>query len=183
MHREKAASYFRGGFFLASASHFLAFCILPAFRYHSEAMKVILLKDVPRIGRKHQIKDVPDGHAHNFLIPRKLAERATPDAIKRIEAHDAKLALGRAESDQAFKDALKRASEAAAALSAGANKEGGLYKAVTVKEILAAFKEKGVVFEEHDMHIETPIKTLGAHTVRVSHGAHTGVVSFTVIAA
>ena len=146
-------------------------------------MKVILLKDIPRIGRKHQVKDVPDGHAQNFLIPRKLAERATPDAIKRIEAHDAKLALGKAESDQAFKDALKHASEAEATVSSGANKEGGLYKAVTVKEIVSAFKEKGVVFDEHDMHIETPIKTLGAHTVGVSHGTYKGVVSFTVIAA
>jgi large subunit ribosomal protein L9 len=146
-------------------------------------MKVILLKDVPRIGRKHQVKDVPDGHALNFLIPRKLAERATPDAIKRIEAQDAKLALGKAESEHAFKDALKHASEAAATVTSGANKEGGLYKAVTVKEIVAAFKEKGVVFEEHDVHIETPIKTLGAHTARVSHGTHSGVVSFTVIPA
>ena len=48
-------------------------------------MKVILLKDVPRIGRKFDVKDVPDGHALNFLIPRKLALRGTPDAIARIE--------------------------------------------------------------------------------------------------
>ena len=144
-------------------------------------MKVILLKDVPRIGKKHQIKDVPDGHAQNFLIPRKLAERATPDAIKRIEAHNAKVVLGRAESDHAFKDALKHASDAAATVRAGANKEGGLYKAITAKEIIAAFKEKGVVFDEHDMHIDTPVKSLGVHTVHVSHGAHTGVLSFTVI--
>jgi len=146
-------------------------------------MKVILQKDVPRIGKKHQILDVPDGHALNFLIPRKLAERATPEAIKRIEVQSAKLALGRAESEHAFKEALKHASEAAAALTADANKEGGLYKAVTVKEIIAAFKEKGIVFEEHDVHIETSIKTLGTHTVRVSHGTHSGVVSFTVIPA
>lgn len=165
---------------MAFVFEILEFCKLPVFRYHREAMKVILQKDVPRIGKKHQILDVPDGHALNFLIPRKLAERATPDAIKRIEVQNAKLAFGRAESEHAFKDALKKASEADAVLSAGANKEGGLYKAVTVKEIVEAFGAKGVVFDEHDMHIETPIKTLGKHEVRVSHGAHAGVVSFTV---
>ncbi len=146
-------------------------------------MKVILLKDVPRIGRKNQVMDVPDGHAQNFLIPRKLALRATPDALKRLESQNAKLALGKAESEHAFKDALKHASEAEATVASGANKEGGLYKAVTVKEIIVAFKEKGVVFDEHDMHIETPIKSLGVHTVHLTHGTHTGVVSFTVIPA
>ncbi len=48
-------------------------------------MKVILLKDVQALGRKFDIKDVADGHASNFLLPKKLAEMATEKALKRLE--------------------------------------------------------------------------------------------------
>ena len=48
-------------------------------------MKVIFLKDVPRVGKRHDIKEVNDGYATNFLLPRKLAEVATPAAVTRLQ--------------------------------------------------------------------------------------------------
>ena len=48
-------------------------------------MKVIFLKDVPRVGKRNDIKEVNDGYAVNFLFPRKLAEMATPSAINELE--------------------------------------------------------------------------------------------------
>ena len=47
-------------------------------------MKVILLQDVRKIGRKHEVKDVSDGYARNFLFPAKLAEPASPGALKKL---------------------------------------------------------------------------------------------------
>ena len=44
-------------------------------------MRVIFLQDVPRVGKRHEIKEVNDGYAMNFLFPRKLAESATPKAV------------------------------------------------------------------------------------------------------
>ena len=51
-------------------------------------MKVILLKDVAKIGRRFEIKEVPDGYALNKLIPKNMAQFATPENIKRIETTD-----------------------------------------------------------------------------------------------
>ena len=73
-------------------------------------MKVILQKDVPKIGRKYEVKDVPDGYAQNFLLPRKLALRATPDSLRRLEQNKSKHALDLAASATAFKEALASAS-------------------------------------------------------------------------
>jgi large subunit ribosomal protein L9 len=136
-------------------------------------MKVILLKDVPRIGRKYEVKDVPDGHALNFLIPRRLGERATPEVLKRLEAQKAKHALEMAATDKAFDDALKNAKDAAPEVSAEANDEGHLYRAVHADDIVAAFKVKGIEVEERAIVIDTPIKSLGAHTRWYAHKKHT----------
>ena len=48
-------------------------------------MKIILLKDIPKIGKKYDIKDLSDGYVRNFLLPKKLAEEATPNRIAKIE--------------------------------------------------------------------------------------------------
>ena len=146
-------------------------------------MKVILLKDVPRIGRKYEVKDVPDGHALNFLLPRKLAERATPDSLRRLEVTKTKNAVAHAQSEQAFKDAVAKATEVGATVTAEANTDGGLYKAVHADDIVKAFKERGVELEERAILIDTPIKTTGAHTVTLASGAYEGAVTITVVAA
>ena len=145
-------------------------------------MKVILLKDVPRIGRKFEVKDVPDGHAFNFLIPRKLGERATPDALKRLEVMKAKSAVQHAESEQAFKDAVAKATEVGATVVADANADGGLYKAVHADDIVKAFKEKGIILEERSVLIDVPIKATGSHEVKLASGTHEGSVTITVVA-
>ena len=104
-------------------------------------MKVILQKDVPKIGRKYEVKDVPDGYAQNFLLPRKLALRATPDSLRRLEQNKSKHALDLAASATAFKEALASASAANATVAAEAAPEGSLYRAVHTDDIAKAFAE------------------------------------------
>ncbi len=144
---------------------------------------MILLKDVPRIGRKYEVKDVPDGHAQNFLLPRRFAERATPDALKRLESQKAKHALEIAESEKAFTEALKKAAEANATITAEANSEGSLYRAVHQDDVVKAFAEKGITLEERSVIIEEPIKHVGEHTIRLSSAGHEGECTITVVAA
>lgn len=146
-------------------------------------MKVILLKDVPRIGRKFDMKDVPDGHALNFLLPRRLAERATGDALKRLEAQKAKNAVALSESENAFKAAIKKAVDANVEITAEANTEGNLYRAVHADDIVKAFNEKGITIEEDAVLIETPIKTLGAHVIKLASASNEGDCTITVVRA
>jgi large subunit ribosomal protein L9 len=143
-------------------------------------MKVILLKDVPKIGRKHEVKEVPDGHALNFLLPRGFVERATADALKRLEMDKAKHALKTAESEAAFLHVLKEADAVSVNIFSEANAEGHLYRAVQKDKIVRAFKEKGMILEERSIHLENPIKSLGEHTITLSSQGKEGKVRINV---
>ena len=65
-------------------------------------MKVILLKDVPKIGKKYDIKEVNNGYASNFLLPKKLAEVATPEKISKIENMKKGIELERKTQNETF---------------------------------------------------------------------------------
>ena len=58
-------------------------------------MKVIFLQDVPRVGKRHDVKEVNDGYAANFLLPRKLAEVATPHAVAALERRKKEITVER----------------------------------------------------------------------------------------
>lgn len=139
-------------------------------RYDRQAMKVILTKDVARVGRKYDVKDVPDGHAINFLIPRKLAERATPDVIARVEKMRASAEAGKAESEAKFKEMIANLGDAGVVLKAEANEQGGLFRAIHASDVLDALTKRGFRVSEEQIIIEEPIKTIGAHTIKLSSG-------------
>src|SRR6185503_16461624 len=105
-------------------------------------MKVILLKDVRGLGVNHAIKEVSDGYAVNFLFPQKLAEAATDEKIKKLalqqEAYEAELQAGEAALDASVATAEGKT----VSLTARATEKGGLFKALTAKDILHGLKEE-----------------------------------------
>jgi len=128
------------------------------------------MKDVPRIGRKFEVKDMPDGYVLNFLLPRKLAVRATPDAIARLEKEQK-----HADSNlEATREAVKKLAEELKAntitVTVEANDKGGLFRAVHAKEIAEAIRNAGHTVDEESIVIETPIKSLGEHTIVLAKG-------------
>ena len=129
-------------------------------------MKVILLKDVRRVGQHGEIKNVADGYAANFLFPNKLAEPATDEKIKQFEkqkeVHAATLA--KQEEQQDKKVASLRGKSVT--ISARATEKGGLFKTVTTKEIAKAIlAEHSLEVGEEMLHVAEPIKTVGEHKV------------------
>lgn len=144
-------------------------------------MKVILVRDVARLGRKSEVKEVPSGHAQNFLIPRKLAVPATPENLKRWSAETARQSADRALSEQSFREALAGLAETPVTYRTEANEQGHLFKGVNIKDIASTIQALGFSVTEEDIILEHPLKTLGTHEVKLVRGGDEGVCTLTIV--
>ncbi len=130
-------------------------------------MKVILQKDIPKIGKKDEIKEVADGYARNYLIPRGLAVEASAGRVQELKLREANRAR-RAEKEQ--EEALRQARKLEGQdilLKVAAGEGGRLFGSVTSADIAAALQAKGINIERKKIALPEPIKTLGRHTVEV----------------
>ncbi len=134
-------------------------------------MKVILLRDVAKIGRKGQVIELPDGYAQNQLIPKKWAQPASAVNLKKIANLDA-TAKAHTDAEQAQFDAALAAFQQnpLSVVGGDANAQGHLFKAVHEEDIVAAAMKVGVKIEKRWVTIETQIKSLGQHTVVLKRG-------------
>jgi large subunit ribosomal protein L9 len=130
-------------------------------------MKVILLKDVPKIGRKYEIKEVSDGHARNALFPKGLAEPATKEIIARTtatqKASKEKLELSRARAKEVF----TRLATVEVVVRMKANEKGHLFKGVTASDVIGPLRSLlgDQQFPEDALFIAKPLKETGLHTI------------------
>ncbi|MDB9944470.1 50S ribosomal protein L9 [bacterium] len=143
-------------------------------------MKVILLKDVSRVGTKNEVKDVPSGHALNFLIPQGLAEAATPANLKRLKLAEDKKSSETAASVKDFEAALAQVKETPVVLEVAANEQGHLYEAVKAEDISTRLKETGIAIAADTITLAEPIKEVGTIEVTVSMGDITSTFTLTV---
>lgn len=141
-------------------------------------MKVILLRDVAKIGRRAQVIEVPDGYALNNLIPKRWAEPATAANLKRIEQSKAGVQAQADSKAEAFKAALTQLNLSPLQITADSNELGHLFKAIHEADVIAAAKARGVHFDTHNVVIETSIKSLGEHSITLKEGSDK--VSYTI---
>jgi large subunit ribosomal protein L9 len=135
-------------------------------------MKVILLRDVAKIGRRSEIVDLPDGYALNQLIPKKWAEPATPANMKKIATMKATASLNDKLGDDQFQSAVTSIQENPLQIVGGqANEQGHLFKAVHEADVIAAAKERGIVILPNQVEIKSQIKSLGSHEITLKRGA------------
>ena len=134
-------------------------------------MKVILLQDVKGKGKKGQMLEISDGYARNFLLPKKLAVEATPDAINTMRMND-KAAAERAAKERA--EALEishKLREMTLVVTAKGGGAGKLFGSVTSQEIADALKAKsGIVMDKRKIVLSDPIKNVGTYTVQCKLG-------------
>ena len=124
-------------------------------------MKVLLLDNIENIGKRGEVKEVKNGLARNFLLPKKLALRATDHNIRAWESRLNSLKLKDAkivEDAQAIADGLNTV-EISIAVKAG--EEDKLFGSVTTQHISDSLKEQGYEVDRKTIQLAEPIKTLG----------------------
>lgn len=144
-------------------------------------MKVILLQDVAKIGRRFAVVEVPDGFARNKLIPMKSALPATPENLSRYRAQSERALASKQASAAALGESLARLS-GGVTVSVEANAQGHLFKQVSAKDIAKAAEASGSPLPEGAIEIAAPIKSVGDHIVKVSSGSVKGDLTVTVVA-
>jgi large subunit ribosomal protein L9 len=130
-------------------------------------MKVLLIKDVYKLGRAGDVKKVADGYGRNFLLPQKMAVLATPGAIKTAEHIRLKAAEKRVILNDEMSVVAKALEKVQLAFGARAGETGKLYGSITSQEIVDALQKKtgfGIKRQQLDMQ---PLRALGEHTVRI----------------
>lgn len=149
------------------ADHFIYWVI-------SKGMKVILIKDVARLGRKGEVHDVPDGHAQNFLIPRKLAVVATQDGLRRAQEEKKKHDEQHHRLRDAFGEACATLKEKTIVYHVEANEQGHLFKGINARDIVQHLNtEEHLTIDESVVVLDHPIKSVGVHTIQLSYdGLH-----------
>jgi large subunit ribosomal protein L9 len=130
-------------------------------------MKVLLIKDVYKLGRAGDVKKVADGYGRNFLLPQKLAVLATPGALKQIEKIRSQAEVRRTEQNSELKDLAGQINGITLVFAAKAGETGKLYGSITTQDVAAAIQEK-VRFEVKKQQIDMqPIRNLGEFTAHV----------------
>ena len=144
-------------------------------------MKVILLKDVKGIGRAHEAVEAKDGHALNYLIPKKLAIPATPTAIKEAELRHKQVTDKIKISSALLTQNISALAEARIVIKVKANEKGHLYDAVGESDIVKATKEQAHIdLPEDAIKLEKPIKELGTFDIPVATADTFGKFSITI---
>ena len=135
-------------------------------------MKVILLKNVPGTGIAGEIKEVSNGHAQNYLLPKKLAIAATDKNILQMKEQEKRKAK---EAEQDLLEVEKMANRldgVALEIKGRINDSGRLYASISDAMIVKKLKEKGFEINKKSVVLPEPIKELGDYQVRIEldHG-------------
>ena len=134
-------------------------------------MKVILLKNVDKLGKEGEVKEVADGYARNFLIPQDLAKPATEQAIREAQSSAAK----KTKDEQMDLEETQKMAEQLDGRELFVKvkeKDGTLFGSVNEKTIAKSLSEEGLKIEPQNVKLEEPIKEVGDYDVRLEldHG-------------
>ena len=131
-------------------------------------MEIILLERVEKLGQMGEVVRVKDGFARNFLLPRKKALRATEANRKRFENERADLELHNLQLKSEAEQIAKRMAGVSVIVVRQAGDTGQLYGSVSNRDVSEALIEGGYKVDRRQVVLDTPIKTLGVHGVRVN---------------
>lgn len=130
-------------------------------------MRVVLQKDVPGLGRAGDVKDVADGYAKNFLLPRGLAGEASAGALKRV-AQERASAKAKKDREHADAEALAaRLATSTLAFKLKVGPQGKAFGSVTDRDIADALRRQGIDVPRERIHLADPLRSVGVHEVEI----------------
>ena len=130
-------------------------------------MKVILCEDVLKLGSAGEVKEVSDGYARNFLLPKKQAMAATPSNLKKWESEKKVREIKLNQSLETAKNLSGQIQSTEISLTANAGREGHLFGSITNQMVADALLAKGFSIDKKNILIDSPIKSLGEYQVSI----------------
>jgi large subunit ribosomal protein L9 len=130
-------------------------------------VKVILTKDVAKLGKSGEMKSVADGFATNFLIPQQLAVPAAGGAYRAWQHDIASREDKRQKERQENEIAATRIASTTLTLGVKVGDAGKLYGSVGAKEIAEALGRRGITVDRHKVDLDEPLKSLGTYKVAI----------------
>lgn len=131
-------------------------------------MRVIFLKDVPRVGKKYDVKEVNDGYAINFLIPRKLVELATPKTLANLEIRKKTIEIEREVQTDLLEKNLEEIKNKVLYMKSKTDEKGHLFSGIRRRDIVDAMKtEYHADIDEGAIKLEKPIKEVGEYEIHL----------------
>ncbi len=145
-------------------------------------MKVILLKDVAKIGRRFDVVEVTSGYGMNKLIPQGIAKPATPENLKMIQSQSEKTKSSQVAEDEIFELLLNKIDDVPVEISVEANKEGRMFQALKIETVAEALQAlTGQDVSSAQIVIKAPIKDIGEHTIDLVSGSNSKIVKIILI--
>jgi len=130
-------------------------------------MRVILLKDVDKIGKKFEVKEVKDGYARNLLIPRGLVKQATKEAITWLETQKEMEEKKAEENLKKIQDVASAIDDQEVIVQVQVGEEDQLFESVTSQKISDKLKELGFDIKKNQIELSQPIKEIGEFPVKI----------------
>ena len=138
-------------------------------------MKVILLSDIHKVGKKDDVREFADGYAQNVLISKGLAIFASAHELQKLEERKKKSNRIKEEEAKTFSELISAVNQKPIILKLKTNGKGHLFFAVPKKDVVKAIKDTtGANIEEEFIIFPKPIKEIGSHHIEIKKGGNTG---------
>jgi large subunit ribosomal protein L9 len=133
-------------------------------------MQLVLVDDVPNLGRQGELVEVKPGYGRNYLVPRGLATVPTEENLRRLERHKIRVSAAREAKIADLKVLAEQLQRMNVTIDANANDEGHLYGSVGAAEIAKALSQRGMQVDPDMVRLEGPIKECAVYEVNISLG-------------
>lgn len=130
-------------------------------------MKVILKKDIEKLGKAGEVVSVKDGYARNFLLLKGLALTASAVNLKIVEQEKKKAALRQEKQRQQAEELAQKIASVSCTITVQAGQDGKLYGSVTSQDIAQGYKAEGINIDKRKIELPEPIKEVGVFKINV----------------